>query len=119
MSRSLVHAINAIEEAGPDDNVTALRNYCTDECGLSEEMLQRLIDIPGNTDLGRVTRALDPSIENFAQTAPPEAVDEDESDVENESADTDKGEGADGDESAAANRTAESTESVTDDVPSA
>lgn len=58
MLRSTVAAVNAIELAPDDANVSPLRKYCIEECGLTEETLQKLIDTKGPTDQGKVAVAL-------------------------------------------------------------
>jgi len=51
--KTLVHALNAIETADEAANVQGLRDYCV-ECGLTDEQVQALVDMSGDTDLGRL-----------------------------------------------------------------
>jgi hypothetical protein len=57
VSRSLVNAINAIENAEDGSDISGLVEYCAGN-GLDAEQVKRLVDMPGPTDLGRVTQAL-------------------------------------------------------------
>lgn len=55
--KTIVHAINAIEEADEAADVGGLVRYCA-ECGLSEADVRTLVDMPGPTDLGRIHQLL-------------------------------------------------------------
>lgn len=85
MSRSLVAAINAIELADEDANVSGLRAYC-EECGLNDEQVQALVDAPGPTDLGRVVTALRA---NAPVEQPEQEKDDSDTDETSDAADAD------------------------------